>query len=308
MRRAQDPVNGFRAQGEWVALPGFASVAGQPLLYGLGGPEWRRATHPVRTSSRRSSTRITASGRFGGRVHTRFPPEPNGYLHIGHAKSICLNFGLAAGVRRQVQPALRRHQPDQGRAGVRRFDHATTSAGSASTGRTALFYASDYFEQLYDWAVQLIKDGKAYVCDLTGRRDPRVPRHAHRAGQEQPVPRPLGRGEPRPVRAHAGGRVPRRRAHAAREDRHGLAEPQPARPGDVPHPARARITAPATSGASTRCTTARTASPTRSRASRTRSARWSSRTTGRCTTGSSTRSASTTRSRSSSPGSTSRTR
>ena len=101
-----------------------------------------------------------------------------------------------------------------------------------------LYHASDYFEQLYEWAEQLIQEGKAYVDDLSGRADPRVPRHADRAGQGQPVPRPLGRGEPRPVPPDAGGRVPRRGADAAGEDRHGLAELQPARPGDVPHPAR----------------------------------------------------------------------
>ena len=67
-----------------------------------------------------------------------------------------------------------------------------------------LFYASDYFEQLYEWAVELIKKGKAYVCDLTRRRDQRVPRHADRAGQGQPVPQPLRRGEPRPVRSACG--------------------------------------------------------------------------------------------------------
>ena len=71
-----------------------------------------------------------------------------------------------------------------------------------------------------------------------GRRDPRAPRHAHRAGPQQPLARAAGRGEPRPLRAHAQGRVPRRRPRAAGEDRHGLRQHQPARPGAVPDPAR----------------------------------------------------------------------
>ena len=86
--------------------------------------------------------------------------------------------------------------------------------------------------------MQLIKAGKAYVCDLTADEVRAVPRHPDRARQGKPLPQPLRRGEPGPVRAHARRRVPGRLAHAARQDRHGLAEPQHARPGDVPHPAR----------------------------------------------------------------------
>ena len=101
---------------------------------------------------------------------------------------------------------------------------------------THLYYASDYFEQLYEWAVQLIRAGQGLRRRSHRRRDPRVPRHADRARAREPVPRPHGRGEPRPLPADAGGRVPRRRADPAGEDRHGLAQPQPARPGHVPHP------------------------------------------------------------------------
>ena len=151
-----------------------------------------------------------------------------------------------------------------------------------------LYYASDYFEQLYDWAVQLIKAGKAYVCDLTADeiREYRGTLDRARARTARTATAPSRRTWT--CSSACGGRVPRRRAHAARQDRHGLAQPEHARPGHVPHPARARTTAPATRGASTRCTTARTACRTPSRASPTRSARWSSRTTGRSTTGSST--------------------
>ena len=107
-----------------------------------------------------------ASGKNGGKVVTRFPPEPNGYLHIGHAKSICLNFGIAQ---------------ETGGVCHLRFDDTNPEKEDAEYVAAImedvrwlgfdwgdkLFYASDYFEQLYQWAVQLIKDGKAYVCDQT---------------------------------------------------------------------------------------------------------------------------------------------
>ena len=126
------------------------------------------------------------TGKYGGRVHTRFPAGAE-RLPAHRPRQVDLpELRPAPRVRRQVQPALRRHQPDQGRAGVRRLDQGRRPLARLRLGRP-LFYASDYFEQLYDWAVELIKKGKAYVCDLTAERDPRAPRHADRAGQEQPV-------------------------------------------------------------------------------------------------------------------------
>lgn len=115
---------------------------------------------------RAAVTEDTASGRFDGRVVTRFPPEPNGYLHIGHAKAMCLNFGLA--------------QEFGGKCNLR-FDDTNPTKEEVEYVEAIkedirwlgfdwgdnLFFASNYFEQLYQWAVQLIKAGKAYVDDLT---------------------------------------------------------------------------------------------------------------------------------------------
>src|SRR5438876_564648 len=106
------------------------------------------------------------TGRFGGRVCTRFPPEPNGYLHIGHAKSICLNFGLAAQYGGLCN--LRFDDTNPTKEEVEYVDSIQTDVRWLGFDwGDRLFYASDYFEQLYDWAVQLLKAGTAYVCDLT---------------------------------------------------------------------------------------------------------------------------------------------
>ena len=107
------------------------------------------------------------SGKWDGRVHTRFPPEPNGYLHIGHAKSICLNFGIA--------------EKNHGKCNLR-FDDTNPLKEEDEFVRSIIedvkwlgfdwqnrmYFASDYFDQMYDHALQLIKLGCAYVCDQTG--------------------------------------------------------------------------------------------------------------------------------------------
>src|SRR6266511_3259473 len=107
------------------------------------------------------------AGRFGGKVITRFPPEPNGYLHIGHAKAICLDFGLAR---------------DYGGRCHLRFDDTNPIKESQEYVDAImndirwlgfdwgphLYHASDYFDKLYEWAVELIRKGKAYVDDLSG--------------------------------------------------------------------------------------------------------------------------------------------
>ena len=107
------------------------------------------------------------TGKHGGRVQTRFPPEPNGYLHIGHAKSICLNFGVAA---------------DFGGVCNLRFDDTNPTKEDVEYVESIqqdvrwlgfdwgdrMFYASDYFETMYQYAEQLIRDGKAYVDSLIG--------------------------------------------------------------------------------------------------------------------------------------------
>lgn len=103
---------------------------------------------------------------YGGRVHTRFPPEPNGYLHIGHAKSICLNFGLAEEYKGLCN--LRFDDTNPTKEDTEYVDSIMEDIKWLGFDwEDRIFYASDYFDQLYDFAVQLIKSGKAYVCDLS---------------------------------------------------------------------------------------------------------------------------------------------
>ena len=106
------------------------------------------------------------TGKYQGRVHTRFPPEPNGYLHIGHAKSICLNFGIANANGGKCN--LRFDDTNPSKEEVEYVDSIKTDVDWLGFGwDDRLFYASNYFEELYQYAIGLIKVGKAYVCDLS---------------------------------------------------------------------------------------------------------------------------------------------
>ncbi|MGQ9916999.1 MAG: glutamine--tRNA ligase/YqeY domain fusion protein [Bryobacteraceae bacterium] len=105
------------------------------------------------------------TGRYGGRVHTRFPPEPNGYLHIGHAKSICLNFGLAREFGGKCN--LRFDDTNPCKEEIEYVESIKEDVRWLGFEWDGLYYASDYFDQLYEWAKELIRKGKAYVCDLS---------------------------------------------------------------------------------------------------------------------------------------------
>ncbi len=106
------------------------------------------------------------TGKYGGRVHTRFPPEPNGYLHIGHAKSICLNFGIAKENSGKCNLRFDDTNPlKEEREYVDSIMQDVNWLGFQWDG--PVYYASDYFEQLYQFAEQLIKDGKAYIDELS---------------------------------------------------------------------------------------------------------------------------------------------
>jgi glutaminyl-tRNA synthetase len=105
------------------------------------------------------------TNKYAGRVQTRFPPEPNGYLHIGHAKAICLDFGLADEFGGHTNLRFDDTNPEKEETEyVESIKEDVNWLGFRWDG---LFYASDYFDQLYEWAIKLIKDGKAYVDDLS---------------------------------------------------------------------------------------------------------------------------------------------
>src|SRR5271169_5872303 len=105
------------------------------------------------------------ANKYNGRVQTRFPPEPNGYLHIGHAKAICLDFGLADEFGGHTN--LRFDDTNPEKEETEYVDSIMADVRWLGFHWDGLFYASDYFDQLYEWALKLIRDGKAYVDDLS---------------------------------------------------------------------------------------------------------------------------------------------
>jgi glutaminyl-tRNA synthetase len=152
--------------------------------------EERPAEHPEETDGtgldfvRTIVADDKSAGRNEGRVHTRFPPEPNGYLHIGHAKSIVLNFGIAAEFGGLCN--LRFDDTNPTKEDVEYVDSIQEDIRwlGFDWGERR-FYASDYFEQLYEWAVHLIDEGLAYVDELSAEEIRDLPRHAYGARPAQ---------------------------------------------------------------------------------------------------------------------------
>jgi len=126
------------------------------------------------------------TGKFDSRVHTRFPPEPNGYLHIGHAKSICLNFGIAA----EFPGGLCNLRFDDTNPTKEEEEYVESIKKDIRwlgfDWKDRLYFASDYFKQMYEYAVQLVKQGKAYVCDLTAEQTREYRGSLTRPGKNSP--------------------------------------------------------------------------------------------------------------------------
>ncbi|MBN1816145.1 MAG: glutamine--tRNA ligase/YqeY domain fusion protein [Sedimentisphaerales bacterium] len=130
-------------------------------------------------------TEDCASGKWDGRVVTRFPPEPNGYLHIGHAKSICLNFGIAAEFGGRCHLRFDDTNPTKEEEEYVESIQNNVRWLGWDWGEH-LYFGSDYFEPMYQWAVQLIKAGKAYVCDLTAEQTRQYRGTLTQPGRESP--------------------------------------------------------------------------------------------------------------------------
>ena len=177
-----------------------------------------------------------ASGRHKTIV-TRFPPEPNGYLHIGHAKSICLNFGIADEFGGHCN--LRYDDTNPTKESQEYIDAIERDVRWLGFDwGTHLYHASDYFERLYGWAEDLIRAGKAYVDDQSQDEMRAARGTLTEPGKNSPF-RDRGVEENLDLfRRMRAGEFPQRRPRAARQDRHGFRQYQSARSGALSHPAR----------------------------------------------------------------------
>ncbi len=169
-------------------------------------------------------------------IVTRFPPEPNGYLHIGHAKSIALNFGIAQEFAGHCNLRFDDTNPTREEQEYIDSIQADVHWLGFDWGKN-LFYASDYFDRLYDWAEGLIKQGLAYVDDQSQEQIRLSRGTLTEPGKNSPFRDRSRRGESRPVPPHEGGRVSERHAGAARPHRYVRGQYQFARPRAVSHPA-----------------------------------------------------------------------
>lgn len=123
--------------------------------------------------------------KYGDKVCTRFPPEPNGYLHIGHAKSICLNFSTAAKYGGKCN--LRYDDTNPVKEDVEYVDSIEEDVRWLGFQWDKRLWASDYFDTMYEAAVELIKKGKAFVCDLNGDGNQGIQRNSQGAGKGKPL-------------------------------------------------------------------------------------------------------------------------
>jgi len=152
-----------------------------------------KAETPRRDFIREIIDEHNRTGRFGQRVHTRFPPEPNGYLHIGHAKSICLNYGLAEEYGGKFNLRMDDTNPEKEETEyVNSIIEDVRWLGAGWVGmreddpRAGVLWASNYFDQMYEFAIEAIKKGRAYVCDLTAEEVSRTRGTLTAPGQESP--------------------------------------------------------------------------------------------------------------------------
>ena len=133
-------------------------------------------------------------GKNGGKVQTRFPPEPNGYLHIGHAKAICLDFGIAE--KHGGVCNLRFDDTNPTKEDVEYVEAIKEDIQWLGYQWGNEYYASDYFQQLWDFAIRLIQEGKAYI-DEQFRTDCTAERYSYPTGCGKPLPQPSYRRKPR---------------------------------------------------------------------------------------------------------------